>query len=138
MPDLYWLRLVLGTVLELRSLKDYGGQPLVFSSPAFMRMRVTKDTLDSELVQRYIAMGMLTYELDAEHSAPAAASAPAPVAAPPPPPAPEPAPEPEVPPVLETPSEVSPELAVAPAAEPAAEPAPEPASEPTKKTPRRR
>jgi hypothetical protein len=135
-------------VLDLRSLKDYGGQPLVFSSPAFMRMRVTKDTLDSDLVQRYIAMGMLTYEPDAEHSGapvpvkasvlqpppvvPAPALEPAPAPSPEPEPEPEPAPEPtslpEVPSVLETPSEVSPELA----------PVTDTGSEPTKKTPRRR
>lgn len=69
--ELHWLRLVQSCVLELRPLKDYSGQELIFNPQAFTRRCVTKSTLEHELVQRYITMRMI--EMEKPAGVPAAA-----------------------------------------------------------------
>lgn len=117
---LHWLKLVKPCTLEIREVKDYAGQDLIFRPNGFMQRCVTQEGLDHPLVQKYLRQLMLA-EVDkagkpitasAPAAAPAAPASPTPAPAKPketpaPAPEPEPLPEPEPEPEPETPSEDS-------------------------------
>jgi len=81
---LHWLKLAMPCTLEIREVKDYAGQPLIFNQGSFSRRCVTDTALAHPQVKKYIAQRMLE-EVNRDGTAvtsPAAAPAPTPVSAP--------------------------------------------------------
>ena len=83
---LYWLQLTQPCTIELRPLKDYAGQPLIFRPPGLTRRCVTEEVYNQAAVQGYILRQMLADYIPANatqgqiNAAPARAAVKAPVA----------------------------------------------------------
>lgn len=116
---LHWLQLKKPCVLEIREVKDYAGQPLVFRPPGLSRRCVTDEGLQHALVQRYLTQRLIE-EVDKAgkplvgglKAAPVVETVVEVATEPPPPPPPppiEPAPEPEPEPAPEPEPEPEPE-----------------------------
>jgi hypothetical protein len=94
----HWLQINRPCILELKQLKDYGGQPLIFKG-GLQKRCVTEEVFQHPMVQGYLSQQLLV-EVDqdgkpATGAAVVAPSIPAPMPAPAPAPAPAPvAPEP--------------------------------------------